>query len=71
MRCLQQAEKFLGVYQSAIRLVQKGKLDEARRMLKNLIESDLMQKIDNEVRLGSAMIGLGRLMLNPDGILTD
>ncbi|GJJ73149.1 calcineurin-binding protein cabin-1 [Entomortierella parvispora] len=48
-----QAEKFLGVYQSAIRLVQKGQLNEARRMLKNLIESDLMQKIDNDTDMAA------------------
>ncbi|KAG0042324.1 Histone transcription regulator 3 [Gryganskiella cystojenkinii] len=48
-----QAEKCLGVYQSAIRLSQKGKLDEARKMLKTLIESDLLQKIDNDTDMAA------------------
>ncbi|KAG0087271.1 Histone transcription regulator 3 [Podila epicladia] len=48
-----QAEKCLGVYQSAIRLLQKGKDEEARRLLQNLIESDLLQKIDNDSELAA------------------
>ncbi|KFH65937.1 hypothetical protein MVEG_08039 [Podila verticillata NRRL 6337] len=48
-----QAEKCLGVYQSAIRLLQKGKSEEARRLLQNLIESDLLQNIDNDSELAA------------------
>lgn len=51
---LLQAEKCLGLYESAIRLLQKGQLKESQRMLKNLIESDLLQKIDNDVSGGHA-----------------
>ncbi|KAG0347788.1 Histone transcription regulator 3 [Podila humilis] len=48
-----QAEKCLGVYQSAIRFLQKGNLSEARRLLQNLIDSDLLQNIDNKSELAA------------------
>ncbi|KAI1317479.1 Histone transcription regulator 3 [Mortierella claussenii] len=56
-----QAEKCLGVYESAIRLLQKGQLDESRRMLKNLIESDLMHKIDSNSEMAAPGTPLRRL----------
>ncbi|KAG0234030.1 Histone transcription regulator 3 [Actinomortierella wolfii] len=47
------AEKCLGIYQSAIRLLQKGKTEEARTMLKNMIDSELLQKIDHDSELAA------------------
>ncbi|KAF9426942.1 Histone transcription regulator 3 [Podila epigama] len=48
-----QAEKSLSVCQSAIRLLHKGKAEEAGRLLKNLIESDLFQTIDDDSELAA------------------
>lgn len=31
-------------------MLQKGKLEESKAMFKNLVESELLQKIDNDVR---------------------
>lgn len=56
-----QAEKCLGLYESAIRLLQKGQLKESQRMLKNLIESDFLQKIDNDADVAAHGTPLGRL----------
>ncbi|KAF9968684.1 Histone transcription regulator 3 [Mortierella alpina] len=50
-----QAEKCLGIYESAIRLLQKGKLEESQAMFKNLVESELLQKIDNDVARGTSV----------------
>ncbi|KAF9200873.1 Histone transcription regulator 3 [Haplosporangium sp. Z 27] len=56
-----QAEKCLGVYESAINLLQKNQLDESRKMLKNLIESDLMQKFDSNSEIAARGTPLRRL----------
>ncbi|KAG0304714.1 Histone transcription regulator 3 [Dissophora globulifera] len=56
-----QAEKCLGIYEGAIRLLQKGQLDESRVMLKNLIDSDLMQKIDSDSEIAARGTPLRRL----------
>ncbi|KAG0004617.1 Histone transcription regulator 3 [Entomortierella chlamydospora] len=56
-----QAEKCLGVYESAIRLLQKNQLEESRKMLKNLIESDLMQKFDSNSEIAARGTPLRRL----------
>ncbi|KAF9585236.1 Histone transcription regulator 3 [Lunasporangiospora selenospora] len=48
-----QAEKCLGIYRTAIRLLQRGKLDDARVMLKDLIESDLLQMLDTDSELAT------------------
>ncbi|KAF9116866.1 hypothetical protein BGX27_009747 [Mortierella sp. AM989] len=55
------AEKYLGVYESAIRLLQKNQLEESRKMLKNLIESDLMQKFDSNSEIAARGTPLRRL----------
>ncbi|KAG0202379.1 Histone transcription regulator 3 [Mortierella sp. GBA30] len=56
-----QAEKCLGIYESAIVLLQKGKLEEARTMLQNLVESDLLQKIDNDSEIAARGTPVRRL----------
>ncbi|KAF9354020.1 Histone transcription regulator 3 [Mortierella sp. AD094] len=56
-----QAEKCLGVYESAIRLLQKNQLEESRKMLRNLIESDLMQKFDSNSEIAARGTPLRRL----------
>ncbi|KAF9962962.1 Histone transcription regulator 3 [Modicella reniformis] len=56
-----QAEKCLGLYESAIRQLQNGQLKESQRMLKNLIDSDLLQKIDNDAEIAAHGTPLRRL----------
>ncbi|KAF8940863.1 Histone transcription regulator 3 [Dissophora ornata] len=56
-----QAEKCLGIYESAIRLLQKGQLEESKNMLKNLIDSDLFQNIDNDSEIAARGTPIRRL----------
>ncbi|KAF9193564.1 Histone transcription regulator 3 [Haplosporangium sp. Z 11] len=56
-----QAEKCLGIYESAIRLLQRGKHEESKRLFKNLVESDLLQKIDNDSEIAARGTPLRRL----------
>ncbi|KAF9576299.1 Histone transcription regulator 3 [Mortierella alpina] len=55
------AEKCLGIYESAIRLLQKGKLEESKAMFKNLVESELLQKIDNDSEIAARGTPVRRL----------
>ncbi|KAF9435048.1 Histone transcription regulator 3 [Entomortierella beljakovae] len=56
-----QAEKCLGIYESAIRLLQKGQVEESAGMLKNLIESDIMQRFDANSEIAARGTPLCRL----------
>ncbi|KAG9323455.1 hypothetical protein KVV02_000817 [Mortierella alpina] len=56
-----QAEKCLGIYESAIRMLQKGKLEESKAMFKNLVESELLQKIDNDSEIAARGTPVRRL----------
>jgi outer membrane protein assembly factor BamD (BamD/ComL family) len=41
----------LGIYEEAIRMLQKGRSEDARKSLKDLIDSELLQTIDNNVMM--------------------
>ncbi|KAF9951112.1 Histone transcription regulator 3 [Mortierella alpina] len=56
-----QAEKCLGIYESAIRMLQKGKVEESKALFKNLVESELLQKIDNDSEIAARGTPVRRL----------
>ncbi|OAQ29581.1 hypothetical protein K457DRAFT_503532 [Linnemannia elongata AG-77] len=56
-----QAEKCLGIYEDAIRMLQKGRSEEARKSLKDLIDSELLQTIDNNSEVAARGTPVRRL----------
>ncbi|KAF9086112.1 Histone transcription regulator 3 [Mortierella sp. AD031] len=56
-----QAEKCLGIYEEAIRMLQKGRSEEARKSLKDLIDSELLQTIDNNSEVAARGTPVRRL----------
>ncbi|KAF9132440.1 Histone transcription regulator 3, partial [Mortierella sp. 14UC] len=56
-----QAEKCLGIYEEAIRMLQKGRSEDARKSLKDLIDSELLQTIDNNSEVAARGTPIRRL----------
>ncbi|KAG0270993.1 Histone transcription regulator 3 [Linnemannia exigua] len=55
------AEKCLGIYEEAIRMLQKGRSEDARKSLKDLIDSELLQTIDNNSEVAARGTPVRRL----------